>query len=182
MKTELIDEYATKIYAQNEAVGWWDDPNRCVLQTLQLVVTELAEATEGDRKGLQDDKLPHRKMAEVEIADTFIRLADLAGRYGWKYEAAPPHWLLEHCTNTAARHLAVVCTVTSLAQSAVGRTAASDEGESQYRYRVAMSTLLQAARIEGYDLRGAIDEKLAYNRTRQDHTRAARAEVNGKKY
>ena len=37
---------------------------------------------EGDRKNLMDDKLPHRKMLEVELADAVIRIFDLAGREG----------------------------------------------------------------------------------------------------
>ena len=34
---------------------------------------------EGARKDLMDDKLPHRKMVEVELADAVIRIADLCG-------------------------------------------------------------------------------------------------------
>jgi hypothetical protein len=36
---------------------------------------------EGDRKDLMDDKLPHRKMREVELADAVIRIFDMAGAY-----------------------------------------------------------------------------------------------------
>lgn len=46
---------------------------------LMLSVTELAEGMEGLRKGLMDDKLPHRPMLEVELADAVIRCFDLAG-------------------------------------------------------------------------------------------------------
>jgi len=46
---------------------------------LMLVVTEVAEAMEGHRKALPDDKLPHRPMLEVELADAAIRIFDLAG-------------------------------------------------------------------------------------------------------
>ena len=38
-----------------------------------LTISEIAEAMEGERKNLMDDHLPHRKMAEVEIADAYIR-------------------------------------------------------------------------------------------------------------
>ena len=48
-------------------------------QKLCLSHSEISEAMEGHRKGLPDDKLPHRPMIEVEIADAVIRLADLAG-------------------------------------------------------------------------------------------------------
>ena len=50
-----------------------------VAQKLMLAVSELAEAMEGHRKGLMDDKLPHRQMLEVECADLMIRVGDLAG-------------------------------------------------------------------------------------------------------
>ena len=51
-------------------------------QKLMLIVSEVSEAMEGHRKGLQDDKLPHRPMIEVELADAVIRIADLAGALG----------------------------------------------------------------------------------------------------
>jgi hypothetical protein len=43
---------------------------------------------EGHRKNLMDDKLPHRKMQEVEIADAAIRIFDLAGAMGYDLGAA----------------------------------------------------------------------------------------------
>ncbi len=49
-----------------------------VAQKLALIHSEVSEAMEGHRKGLQDDKLPHRSMIEVELADAVIRIADLA--------------------------------------------------------------------------------------------------------
>lgn len=79
-----------------------------------LIVTEIAEAFEGERKNLMDDKLPHRRMSEVELADALIRIFDYAGEHG-------------------------------------------------------------------YDLGGALIEKLEYNRHREDHTIEARREPNGKK-
>jgi len=53
-----------------------------VSEKLMLVVSEVSEAMEGHRKNLMDDKLPHRKMVEVELADAVIRIADLAGALG----------------------------------------------------------------------------------------------------
>lgn len=68
---------------------WWKNPatheplvrNRAEL--LMLVVSEIAEAMEGERKNLMDDKLPHRPMAEVELADALIRIFDYAGGFGY---------------------------------------------------------------------------------------------------
>jgi len=103
--------------------GWWHDaegnPTKdnplTFSNKLMLIVSEIAEAMEGDRKDCVDDKLPHRKMAEVELADAVIRIMDLSGAYG-------------------------------------------------------------------YDIGGAIAEKMEYNRSRIDHSKDARQSVGGKKY
>lgn len=90
-------------------------PEREVGTELMLVVTELAEAMEGDRKDKMDDKLPHRPMMEVELADAVIRI----------------------CTMSACR---------------------------------------------GYDLVGALVEKLEYNSVRPDHAATARTDGTGPSY
>ena len=53
-----------------------------IAEKLCLIHSEVSEAMEGDRKNLMDDKLPHRKMIEVELADVLIRVADLSGYLG----------------------------------------------------------------------------------------------------
>lgn len=50
-------------------------------QRLALIHSEVSEACEGDRKDLQDDKLPQYKMKDVELVDTMIRILDCAGKY-----------------------------------------------------------------------------------------------------
>ena len=58
----------------------WDRLGKAlVAEKLCLSHSELSEAMEGHRQGLTDDKLPHRSMLEVELADSVIRIADLAG-------------------------------------------------------------------------------------------------------
>lgn len=101
--------------------GWWSDlatgapKERNKGECLMLMVSEIAEAMEGERKDLMDDHLPGRKMAEVEMADAVIRIADYCGAHG-------------------------------------------------------------------YDLAGAIIEKLAYNAQRADHKLENRAKVGGKTF
>lgn len=93
-----IKELQDRIYQGNIKAGWWTNfqtgqikPKGDVteiLAKLALVHSEVSEALEGVRKGLMDDKLPHRPMAEVEVADAIIRLLDLAGHEGWDVEGA----------------------------------------------------------------------------------------------
>lgn len=64
---------------------WWQDPatggpiSRETGALLMLVVSELAEAMEGDRKSLMDDHLPQYRMYHVELIDALIRIHDLLG-------------------------------------------------------------------------------------------------------
>lgn len=101
--------------------GWWHDPKsgekveRNKGEMLCLIHSEISEAMEGARKNLMDDHLPHRKMEEVELADTLIRIFDYAGAHG-------------------------------------------------------------------FDLGGAVIEKLQYNQTRKDHSKEARLKDDGKKF
>lgn len=112
--TMNINELVNLCYSNAKEAGWHDN-HRDFGTMLMLIVSEISEAMEGDRKNLMDDHLPHRLMAEVELADAVIRIFDLAGR-------------------------------------------------------------------EGYDLQGAIMEKIQYNRTRADHKIENRLKDGGKKY
>lgn len=84
--THPLNALAARVHAGN--AKWWRDLEtgaplkRNVGELLMLVVSEVAEAMEGHRKSLPDDKLPHRSMFEVEIADAIIRLLDISGGMG----------------------------------------------------------------------------------------------------
>jgi NTP pyrophosphatase (non-canonical NTP hydrolase) len=99
--TPSLNMLSRLIHQRNVDAGWWTDletgedlrgykpgyegvfskANRDVLNLLCLVHSEVSEAAEGVRKNLMDDKLPHRTMLEVELADTFIRIFDIAGAH-----------------------------------------------------------------------------------------------------
>lgn len=120
---EEFNTLATKCHQASYSAGWWHeedgtpikDNKYAVAVKLLLGVSELIEAMEGDRKGLMDDKLPHRSMLEVELADAVIRIGDLAGAFN-------------------------------------------------------------------LDVGGAIEEKMSFNVTREDHQQVNRRAVGGKKY
>lgn len=84
-----MTQVSTTIYKSCVAAGWYTDIStgepkiRNEGEQLMLIVTEVAEAMEGSRKGLMDDHLPHRTMMEVELADCMIRIFDLCGSKGF---------------------------------------------------------------------------------------------------
>lgn len=86
MNSDLdFNPLATLLHGRAVAAGWWDEyPNRADRYELavQLASSELAEAMEGDRKGLKDTHLPEHDMFDVELADFAIRQLDLAGALG----------------------------------------------------------------------------------------------------
>jgi NTP pyrophosphatase (non-canonical NTP hydrolase) len=67
---------------------WWVDLQtgapltRNKGELIALMHSELSEALEGVRKNIQDEKLPHRKAEEVELADLLIRVFDYCGAFG----------------------------------------------------------------------------------------------------
>lgn len=86
-----LNAYAEESHIDN--LRWWMDQDGTPLdrnkgELLMLVVSEIAEAMEGERKGLMDDKLPHRQQVEVELADALIRIFDYAGAFGLDLEGA----------------------------------------------------------------------------------------------
>lgn len=87
MEYTPLNDLANSIYLANVEAGWWtniqtgEPKERNVGELLCLVHSEVSEAMEGYRKNLKDDKLPHRSMFEVELADTLIRIFDIAGHF-----------------------------------------------------------------------------------------------------
>jgi len=86
-----LDKYSEMCHEANHK--WWHDANGNRLvrnkgELLCLIHSEISEAMEGERKDLMDDKLPHRRMAEVELVDALIRIFDYAAAHGYDLQGA----------------------------------------------------------------------------------------------
>ncbi len=186
------NELSTRIFTGNQEKGWWTDlaSGRSTVLTrnrpeiMMLIVSELVEAQEGAAKNLQDDKLPHRKMAEVELADVAIRLYDLFGAEGIVLTEAPDFEFdvdnfPGRITKTFDEHLMwITC--------AIGNAM---EGHRKGKRDVYVENLQMAlfrtywvAGLFDYDIIGAIDEKIGYNAIREDHKVENRIKDGGKAY
>jgi NTP pyrophosphatase (non-canonical NTP hydrolase) len=84
----VLNNLSKLVYQSCVDAGWYTDLgtggvlDRNIPEMLCLIHSEISEGLEGYRKDKMDDHLPHRKMIEVELADTVIRIFDLCGYMG----------------------------------------------------------------------------------------------------
>lgn len=181
------------VHKENEK--WWrsldtgERIGRSIGQMCMLMVSEVAEAMEGARKGLQDDKLPHRPMVEVEMADVVIRLADLAGALRltlYSYDAA----LDSEDTGTNLLHICddiikFYHEFEQIETVSIDTFSELTDAEHDMLCNAASEILARVSMFcfeNGLDLWGAVDEKRAFNRVREDHKVEARKQEGGKKW
>lgn len=171
-----LNELANEIHTQNVEVGWWDSwPVKAERYetAMMLVVSELAEAMEGDRKNLMDEHLPTRKMFDVELADAAIRLFDLAGAL--KVDLSG----IER-TKKLMVPLLKELSVPEMLFKAVGQTSLYRDHATCIMYTFAAIWVI--AELKNVDLFDNVAVKRKYNQDRLDHKRSERAKSNGKKY
>jgi len=175
-----LNKLSKSIHDNNINMGWWENDNECLFQKLQLISTEVSEATEGARKNLMDDKLPYFKMEAVELADVLIRALDLGGRLELTYEPTEfINLLIGRDNSVGMNHLAVNCTITDFAKALyVG----SENTTLNKLYSAMIDTTLDCAKARGHNIAQPVKDKLDFNSTRVDHKLENRALDNGKKF
>ena len=189
-----FNRYSQKIHEHNKQVGWWDNADECLYQKLQLVSTEVAEATEGARKNLMDDHLPERPMIEVELADALIRVLDFGGRLGLTI-LPNPDTLAAHawCApegSIGKQMLGINADVIYLADAyekhLVQNIVRGDWGQSLEDlgdcYEGLIMSIQKVSDNNGCYLESAVIAKMLYNESRADHKRENRGKENGKKF
>lgn len=179
-----LNALATRVHQAN--IKWWQHPvtkeriERNKGELLMLVITELAEACEGERKNLMDDKLPHREMAEVEMADAVIRLLDFAAGFHLRLCSIHDRFRLKAIknANSVGEYLLLLCKDVIKVYDRII--------EEQDFAGINISNLIMCieeyCKIRQYDLWSAFEEKMTYNATREDHTHEARLLADGKKW
>ena len=188
-----------RIHAGNHR--WWHDEagnrlDRNKGELISLIHSEIAEGTLGIEDGLMDDHLPKRPMVEVEMADASIRILDYAEGFsydiygaalqvsyavsiGWTDLIRPVDAV--ETVNHARIHVAIK-DVTEGERKNAFHEVITDRKAAEVGLAVAMILIRNYCDFFSYDLIGAIEEKLAYNAQRADHTYAARNQANGKKW
>lgn len=179
---------AAEIHADNLRAGWWkkDDQGvtipRNIGELLCLVHSEICEADEGVIGDLNDDKLPHRKMVEVELADVDIRVLDILGYYGTEIRwdsVEVPAFLIFDAKLGWSDHVRLMHRLVSQSMEHFrkGRTV-----EGCQRLMVLLGIINCVAVQYGLDLAGAVAEKRAFNAVRADHKPENRDAEGGKKF
>ena len=167
---------------------WWIDLetgkpiDRHLGELCMLAVSELAEAMEGHRKGLMDDKLPHRSMLEVELVDAAIRLMDMAfNKVDWSRDKRddtplilPASGVMEFSPNMGENLFRITRKIAILHDI--------ENSESRLFYSICIWAIVDLMNHLNLDFEKTFDEKMAYNATRIDHTKEGRLAPGGKKY
>lgn len=179
MNESYINSLAKEIHKNNVEKGWWDG-EQCLFNKLQLVSTEVAEATEGARKNLMDDHLPQYKMECVELADALIRTLDIGGKLELTYSDTPLQYhLIGKDLSVGSNHLGInILLVDFVKAFYIGK----DKNVLNDFYSAVVGGIISCAKVRGFNLAQPMKDKLDYNSVRKDHLRENRAKQGGKKF
>lgn len=198
-----LTDLSKSIHAAN--IKWWQDPatqqpiSRNRGELLALIHSEISEHSEGELEEAMDDKLPHRMMDEVEMADALIRVLDYAA--GFDHPIGEQALLYGVSEFVDLNHLSQ-CWSSDVAGDIMGRMSQLGavvaihcqisrvlENERKGKSKDACEQLVMLiayitiySRKQMFDLQAACDEKMAYNAQREDHKHEARLIAGGKQF
>lgn len=180
--SESLDSYAKHVHELN--VIWWYSPDGARLaldpgERYMLIMSELAEAMEGHRKSLPDDKLPHWPMIWVELADTVIRILDCAAAWELVLKDGEDMEVLAEA-NTIAGALFNITDMVTWAGNQRFSFNFAEEGSALHSVILQCEALAKELGCGDFWL--VVYEKLLFNQQRQDHSYEAQALPNGKKF
>lgn len=161
---------------------WWFDEKgnrlpRNMDTHFMLMTSELSEAMEAFRKNKKDDHLPQFDGVVVELADFVIRLADNVIGYDWKIRFNDFNHLWSADLPVPAKIWYLNKELTYFYEMME-----SDQDEpAAILGDIFHNTLLLMNQFH-FDPWEVIYQKLIYNYTRADHSYAARAQPDGKKF
>ncbi len=192
MNQNHLNEYIKRAYETACKHGFHDE-ERTVQHWLMLVITEVAEMVEADRKGKhaqvamfkresvtpqpKENKMKHwrfcfesfiKDTVEDEMADVCIRLFDLAGLKGWRLSAVHSERLGEQYLSLLRRH-----TSTESAWD-LCKQLAPLYGFQEMDAELALFYIECWAKSMDIDIEWHINQKLEYNEQRD--------RMHGKKY
>tara|TARA_R110002126_G_scaffold166395_2_gene314090 strand:- start:443 stop:985 length:543 start_codon:yes stop_codon:yes gene_type:complete len=180
MNETYLNKLSKEIHLDVVAAGWWPEGKSCIYEKLQLVSTEVAEATAGARKDLMDDHLTLYKMELVELVDTLIRTLDLGGRLELTYkELDMEHPFIGKDKFIGCNHLGINCCIIDLSKAFYLNKSVDVLNDF---YSALIWSILEVAKVRGFNLALPLREKLDYNKIRLDHKLSKRAEKGGKKF
>jgi len=183
LTVEQIKQMSERVHTANKR--WWTNLetgkaiSRNVGELVMLCISELSEGLEGDRKNLMDDKLPHRKMLEVELADALIRTLDIIGGMKRDVPELEPLRGWEWPSNVGECLLLITFIY---AQAVLSRNTPGKAASFDVFLVRAVERILSLGDSLNLDIMGAYEEKMAYNATRHDHSVEGRKADGGKRY
>lgn len=169
-------ELSKEIHQDCVDAGWWKPyPNKMDRYdtAMMLVISEIAEAMEGDRKNLMDDHLKQYRMFDVELADAAIRLLDSGGAYNISFNIKENELQViktSVCNKNTPEQLLYICRI-------------AVDADINFAIHYAFAAIIVIAELHEIDLCALIQEKRAYNKVRADHKQEIRENSKyGKKY
>lgn len=202
----MWNELTDLCHSTSKECGWWDNADKyseavyefdsLIIPTkLALIHTEITEAYEYWNNGENDDHLPCYPGVVVEIADTAIRICDLLGylqtdvnavcdivRKNFTFSADGIYILFSNRTMFwSCAGETIIMQLHNFIAKAMEAFRRGKWGEMHKSLAEALVTCELLAEIYEWPLAEVIREKVAYNATRADHKREARAAEGGKK-